>query len=130
MTVEINNPALRDCGPIGSQGSQVYELVEPLTYRLPVNGNPDGGISVTVPVGYQTNFASTPRWLWPLFPPTGWYSRAAIVHDYLYSNSAGCSRFLADAIFRDLMRELGTPWYKRIPMYYAVRFFGWSGWKK
>lgn len=127
MRARLNNPAIREVGPFGFDGRMVYELVDPLTYFFPVaNGN--GGIIVEVPVGYQTDFASVPRILWPLFPPTGVYSRAAIVHDFLYSEGSGCSRFLADAIFRDLMAELGTPLWRRVAMYYAVRLFGWVAW--
>lgn len=132
MKAKLNNPALRDLGPVGEQGRQVYELLESLTFLLPV-GEPGsmggGGVVVEVPSGYRTDFASVPRILWPIFPPVGIYSRAAIVHDYLYTNDAGCSRFLADALFRELMAELGTPWWRRVVMYYAVRFFGGSAWR-
>lgn len=98
-------------------GRAVYELVADLTYD-------GGGIHVRVPAGYRTDFASVPRGLWNLFPPSGPYAPAAVVHDYLCENSALCSRFLADAVFRELMRRLGVPWYIRLPVYYAARFYG------
>jgi len=102
------------------RGRTLYELVEPLRFEYTVNG---GGIEVTVPKGFVTDFASIPRPLWSVFPPCGKYTKAAIVHDYLYTRQ-GCSRFLADAVFREIMFQLKVPYWKRILIYYAVRFFG------
>jgi hypothetical protein len=99
------------------------KLTKDLVY---VQGNDlsDGpwAIRVTVPEGFVTDFASTPRLLWILFPPRGKWNGAAIVHDFLYKETF--DRFLADAIFRAIMKELGVPWWRRVIMYYAVRFFG------
>ncbi|MCJ2121802.1 DUF1353 domain-containing protein [Methylobacterium sp. J-077] len=39
---------------------------------------------VLVESGFVTDLASVPRPLWSIFPPTGRYAYAAIVHDYLY----------------------------------------------
>ncbi len=81
------------------------------------------GITVLVPQGTVTDFASVPRWLWWLYPPDGPWQAAAVVHDYLYASSA-CSRFLADAIFRAAMEADGVPWWRAAILYYAVRIFG------
>ncbi len=43
---------------------------------------PEGAIYVQA--GFVTDFASIPRGLWNLFPPTGHYGKAAVVHDWLY----------------------------------------------
>ena len=110
---------IKDTGKC-QHGRQFYELVEPLTFEYRVNG---GGLTIKVPKGFETDFASIPRIFWPILPPFGRYTKAAIIHDYLYGLE-GCSRWLADAIFREAMCQLGVPWYKRIPIYYAVRFFG------
>lgn len=126
MEPVINNPSLRDLGP-GPDGRPRFELLEPLHYILPVGGG-GGGIFIEVPIGYVTDFASVPKLLWSIFPPIGEFSRAAIIHDWMYSEAA-CSRFLADAIFRDLMKDLGTPLWRRVAMYYAVRLFGRGTWK-
>lgn len=98
-----------------------YRLTAPLVYQDSLNG---GGIRVSVPEGFVTDYASIPRPLWWLYPPDGSYALPAVVHDYLYRNCR-CSRFLADAIFRDAMRSVGVPVLRRIAIYYAVRFFGW-----
>jgi hypothetical protein len=128
MSLSINNPTIRDLGPIGNGGRELYELCQPLVVHLQLE-SAAGGIRVKVPKGYRTDFASVPRPLWPLFPPFGRYARAAIVHDYLYSTNA-CSRFLADCLFRELMFHLKVPTHRRVIMYYAVRGFGWIGWRK
>ena len=73
--------------------------------------------------GFVSDLASVPRILWSLLPPSGKYAPAAVIHDYLY-RLPGCSRFLADAIFREVMAQLGVSFWKRCVMYYAVRFFG------
>ena len=99
------------------------QLVSGLAYVFGGNGHGFGG-RVDVPAGFETDFASTPRILWVVFPPWGKWNRAAIVHDYLYQETLA-SRFLCDAIFRDAMRELGVPMWRRVAMYYAVRLFGW-----
>lgn len=42
-------------------------------------------LTVTVPIHFKTDFASTPRFLWAFFPPYGKYTEAAVLHDYLYA---------------------------------------------
>lgn len=98
-------------------GRMIYVLEAPCVYD-------EGGIRVVVPKGHRTDFASVPWGLWNLFPPAGRYAAAAVIHDYLCGNRVICSRFLADAIFREIMYRLGVPWYVRLPVYYAVRTYG------
>jgi len=98
-------------------GRAVFELDADLVYY-------GGGIRVHVPGGYKTDFASVPRGLWNFFPPWGRYAKAAVIHDFLCDDGTLCSRFLADAIFRELMWRLGVPWYVRLPVYWAVRIYG------
>lgn len=116
----MNHPAMRNTGRY-RHGRPVKKLVEDLLFRLQING--DQGIRVRVPIGFETDLASTPRILWPVCPPDGPWSPAAILHDYLYG-LPGCSRFLADALFREAMHKLGVPWWRRVVMYYAVRLVG------
>lgn len=54
---------------------------------------------IVVPAGFVTDFASTPRALWSVIPPSGRYQLAAVVHDFLYWDQ-GCTREQADAILR------------------------------
>src|SRR5438132_13707846 len=57
---------------------------------------------IVVPAGFVTDFASTPRAIWAVLPPTGRYQMAAIVHDFLYWDQS-CTRDQADALLRIAM---------------------------
>lgn len=89
----------------------------------------EDGVSVDVPAGFVTDFASVPRFFWRVLPPWGKYSPAAVVHDYLYY-SGQVSREDADRTFARLMQSLGVPGWKITIMYYAVRWFGWMAWNR
>ena len=90
---------------------------------------------ITVPAGYITNLASTPKIIWGILPPFGYYSRGAVVHDWLYSNQGNLPTFKysrkdADKIFYTAMLESSVNKFKAQLIYRAVRLFGWSHWKK
>lgn len=78
-----------------------------------------------VPEGQRTDFASVPRpFVWFL-PRYGRYTKAAVLHDYLWSVAvpAGLlTRADADGIFRRAMRELEVPFLRRWIMWAAVRW--------
>lgn len=88
---------------------------------------------VDVPLAFQTDFASVPRYLWAIFPPDGQYSQAAVTHDFLYQKRKDLTytgpkreRKECDEIFLEAMKCLGVGVFKRQLMYRAVRMFGWS----
>jgi len=92
-----------------------------------------------VPVGFNSDLASIPRFLWPILPPTGVYDKAAILHDYLYRRGVVYKlnqgpyrpkREEADKIFYSAMKSLDVPWWKRKLMYHSVRAFGSKYYKK
>ena len=116
-----NNPSFQYTHT-DSHGTRWFVLCSDLRYSMSFNGN--GWMEITVPAGFETNFASVPRLLWRVLPPIGDYWRSAILHDYLYSQDCTCSRFLADSMFRDAMYADGVPLLQRVAMYYAVRLFG------
>ncbi len=99
--------------------AQWFSTQEDIHFVYELDG---GGFEVCVPSGTFTDFASVPKFLWWIFPPMGKWNRAALVHDYL-CHLDGCSRFLADAIFREAMAVLGVPVWRRVSMYYAVRMY-------
>lgn len=82
--------------------------------------------AVIVPENFITDFASTPKLFYPIFPPIGIYNKATIIHDYLYSKLSQhqFSRKLCDKILLQAMEVLGVPKYKRLLMFWAVRIFG------
>lgn len=56
--------------------------------------------TVEVPAGFKTDFASTPRCLWFLFPQMGWWTAPAVMHDFLYAEKPnGITRADADWMF-------------------------------
>lgn len=102
------------------KGVTWWELQEPITLAFATD---DCGFEITVPAGFRTDFASVPSWLHWLFPPAGKYAAVAVLHDWLYRKTT-CSRFLADALFREGMACFGVPLWQRVVMYYAVRMCG------
>jgi Protein of unknown function (DUF1353) len=114
-------PFLGDADPLVRQvDEREWEVVEPLTYR----GSTD---EFTVPAGMPTDFASVPRVFVWFLPRYGRYTKAAILHDYLWRFRVGdpdapVSRRDADGLFRRVMRELGVPFLRRWIMWTAVRW--------
>lgn len=102
-----------------------FELLSPFEFH--VGAYPSADV-IRVPAGFVTDLASIPRWLWSLIPPDGKYAKAAIVHDYLYTQAIGTKSY-ADDIFLEAMTVLGVPTWKRKVMHTAVIFFGRGSYK-
>lgn len=89
-------------------------------------------VTISVPKGFETDFASIPRIFWNILPPFGTYGKASIVHDFLYSvlsNDLQYTRADCDKVFLDAMGILGTNVIVRYSMWVAVRSFGWMFFK-
>jgi hypothetical protein len=83
--------------------SRQWMLASDLTYHI---GQSDKVI--VVPKGFVTDFASIPELFWSTgLSPQGPYSKAAIVHDWLYW-SQGCTKSQADNILVIAMKESGV----------------------
>ncbi len=65
----------------------------------------DGTVRVDVPAEFKTDLASIPRWLWWIWKPWGRWARAATLHDWLYENSQGLTRWQVDWLFYRAMRS-------------------------
>lgn len=98
-----------------------WKIVRGFTYTT------NCGRDIHIPDGFITDFASIPRGLWNIFPPTGKYGHAAVVHDFLYRNT-NLPRKRCDDIFLEAMEELKVNWVARKLIYRAVRVFG--GWAR
>ena len=81
------------------------------------------GVSVSVPKGFVTDFASIPFYLRWLVGPTGPYGMAAVVHDFLYWDQR-CGKTAADHAFRRAMEEAKVSAPLRTGLYTAVALFG------
>ena len=88
-----------------------------------------GGIKITVPKGFKTDFATVPPLFQVFFPVIGRYNKAAILHDYLYESDSipSLKRKKADKIFLNAMKILRVGFIRRNLMYLAVRLFGGRG---
>jgi hypothetical protein len=87
---------------------------------------------ITVPNGFQTDFASVPRVpiAYGLFG--GKAHREAVIHDYLYriDSKPVATRKQADDVFYEAMKLRGKSWFVRWCMWSGVRLGGWTGFHK
>ena len=101
-----------------------WKVEREFTYRI----GTEEGKGVTIPKGFETDFASVPRMFWLIFPPDGKYTQAAVLHDYMYFRHL-YTRKRCDIIFLEAMKVLKVGWLQRKTIYYAVRVGAWYGWK-
>jgi hypothetical protein len=84
---------------------------------------------VIVPAGFVTDFASVPQFFWSVLSPHDRYSKAAIVHDYLYWTQA-CTREQADNLLDIAMTESNVSFWKQCSIYEGVHFRGERAWRQ
>ena len=93
--------------------------------RVTVNGK-----DITVPAGYVSDWASTPRAIWWLYPPT--YApaqRGAWTHDYFYTDLyEDFSKDFADKALAAAVRYDGGSAFSSTMFYWATSLFGKGGW--
>ncbi|WP_239377128.1 DUF1353 domain-containing protein [Frankia sp. Cj5] len=105
------------CGVVVEELDEVrWRLLKAVVYQ----GNKQ---LFTVEKGFVTDFASVPQIFTWLIPRYGRYTKAAILHDWLWelADRGGIERADADGIFRRAMRELNVPFLRRWLMWGAVR---------
>lgn len=85
---------------------------------------------IIVPTGFITDFASIPRFVWPIICPFGKHGKAAVIHDYCYRTLLYDKRKKADDIFLEGMIVLNVNPIKRSLIYFFVRVFGIFPWIK
>ncbi|MEN6305293.1 MAG: DUF1353 domain-containing protein [Armatimonadia bacterium] len=108
-----------------------WRVHQPYRYQLP-----DGRIH-EVPEGRLTDLASTPVFLWRIYPPFGKYTRAAVLHDDFYKTGriAGvpCERGEADDLLAEVMAEWGCSEDDCQTFHDGVRIGGgwtWAGYRE
>ena len=88
------------------------------------------GKDITVPAGYVSDWASTPRFLWWLYPPT--YApaqRGAFLHDYFYTDLYDeYSKKFADKALAAAVRYDGGSAFSATMFHWATSWFGKGGW--
>lgn len=86
------------------------------------------GVAITVPAGFVTDFASIPEFLWSYgLSPHGKYSKASIIHDYLYWTQ-NCTKAQADNILLIAMKESDVSSIKENEIYAGVNLGGRPSW--
>ena len=87
---------------------------------------------IVVPVGFECDGASVPRFLWPVvFTNDDKQAMfAAIIHDFAYRrHPVGWSKKDADTAFYELMMLGGVPKDRARRAYWGVKLFGCSAWR-
>jgi len=103
------------------RGTEKFRLVDDLNYQSDLLPE-----IITVPAGFETDFASIPKCLWWYIAPSSPQIRdAAVIHDFLYSTQL-VPRLCADTILREAMKSLGASILQRTLVYTAVRIGGAS----
>lgn len=103
--------------------NQHWILLEALNYQI---GDTDD--ILTVPAGFVTDFASIPKALWSLgLSPHGRYSRAAIIHDFLYWSQV-CTKTQSDRLLVLAMKESNVAKVKEKTIFAGVKVGGASSW--
>lgn len=112
------SPAVRAFGD-----SKFWIVVEDMTYVIGRTSD-----RIVVPKGFVTDFASIPQLFWTLgLSPYGQYSRAAIVHDYLYWTQ-GCTREQADNLLVIAMKESNVGGFDEFVVHRGVADWGGGPW--
>jgi hypothetical protein len=105
-----------------------WVLIAPLIFESAVLG------LVTVPRGFDTDFASVPRVPFAFLVAGDRAHEAAVLHDAIYRRGEvrgePITRALADEAFRDAMEATGEPWWRRRVMWAAVRVAGGGPWAR
>lgn len=78
-----------------------------------------------VPEGFETNFASTPKLIWNLFPPIDKWTNASILHDWLYEGHGVANRKEADKVFKQACKDSCVNGFSAWLMWLFVRAFAW-----
>ena len=108
-----------------AQGRGSWSLSKKLVYQSDVAAQ-----TITIPVGFVTDFASVPRFPSLFFSIFGDIaSEAAVVHDYLYYTGI-LGRKLSDEVLREAALATGCAHWKAMGLYLGVRLVGWHAYNK
>jgi hypothetical protein len=114
-------PPAADVRPFGD--SRDFILLDDLSYQIG-----DSGLEIVVPRGFVTDFASIPRSLWSFgLSPHGRYSRAAVIHDYLYWSQV-CSKDQSDRLLVIAMKESNVGSFQESIIFEGVHVGGQGSW--
>lgn len=136
--VANNNPSLPGAVLRQIGATRNWELVEPYTCTLALDGGSQFSITAVVPFTYDR--ASIPRLFWPLIDRDSLSSVPPLFHDLLYKKGGVLpteqvtpyrtfTRKEADDVFLELMKMSGVVEWRYKAAYQAVRKFALLAWK-
>ena len=125
------------------KGGTRWPLVFPFTYHV---GSKRSNKIIKVPAGFDTDFASIPKFLWWL-PSWAKFSKASVLHDYLYWLAHQPIRVIQDHYYKiyitrkeadDIFLEAMLVAWRDHKLgkilahifYWAVRLFSWIAWER
>jgi hypothetical protein len=107
--------------PFGDNANWI--TVEDMEYTIGTTSE-----KIIVPKGFVTDFASIPQPLWSFgLSPHGQYSRAAVIHDFLYW-AQGCTRVQSDRLLVIAMKESEVGSFDELVVFQGVRRGGSGAW--
>lgn len=104
-----------------------FRLLRAVVYEVGWKGS---SWAITIPKGYETDFASIPAWATWIIPKFGRHNGGALLHDFAYSNLLELPRSTADNIFYDALIVSQMPHWKAHIMYCAVRIGGGAAYRR
>lgn len=86
----------------------VYKLTAAFSYDV---GAENSDVSIHVPAGFVTDFASVPKWAddWFGLDPAGDNAKAAVLHDWLYANPHSAHQYMNRAYRSGLLKDWVRP---------------------
>jgi hypothetical protein len=109
---------------------QLYELRDDFAYR-----SDKLGLTIIVPAGLITNFASIPRVVQNILPNNHpFIEMPSVPHDFVYGlkgqlpDGTVLTREQADDMIREGMEVQGAPGWIRHSVYWTLRLFGQKAW--
>lgn len=77
---------------------------------------------IEVPKGFKTDSASVPRLFWVIWPPNGEYTKAAVLHDYMFYRKDLYSRKYTNKIFKQALRSENVGMFTSFIFHLAVKW--------
>jgi hypothetical protein len=108
--------------PSANEGRGEWQLDAPLVYLSDLAG------TLTVPAGFRTDFASVPRVPIAFLLCGDTASRAAALHDWLYTAPHQVNRSTADKILKEAAIADGVPAWRAWMLWAGVRVGGSFHW--
>lgn len=105
-----------------SDGRGTWKLLNLLAYK-----SDKANTIFVAPKGFITDLASVPRVPIAFLLAGGTAHRAAVIHDWLYTNHE-VPRSMADAVFREAAIASGVPAWRAWLMWSGVRAGGGASW--